>query len=215
MVIKQIVLLIASVCFSTMLYSQETIPYPLENSVGTVRLNIETSLINYRQKDASNYTKMGFGLGADIILFNQNKSFISLSPSFLFNGTEEERKTYSVENSNYYYRSTTLTGRILGATALNYSRQINSQIAIGLGFQPQFVLRKFQNQYRYGESAITIPDVEFRKTESTILFSMIYQIDYTWNIKLIGQMGVSPVTQDDNSPYSNAVRFQLSRKIVN
>ena len=111
----------------------------------------------------------GFGLGGEFHFLTKTKSRLSLASSLLFNQASEELKTYSVENNSFYYRSTTLTGRLLFATALYYKHNLGKQVQVGVGFQPQFVLHEFKDFYIYGESVSPIPDVKFRKSEVALL----------------------------------------------
>ena len=213
MFIKQIGLCIVGVIAFLNAFGQDLSVYRVTEHIGKARLHIETSAIRYRNATPSNYVGFGFGVGGEFYFLERKKSMFSLAPTFHYNQASEEQKTYSVENNSYYYRSTTLTGRMLFAPAFYYKRNIGKQIQLGLGFQPQFVIGTLKDFYTYGESVSAIPDVEFRKTEVAILASLTYVISPLYSVNLVGQFGSSPVTQSIESVYADGLRMQISKRI--
>ncbi|MFT5723776.1 MAG: hypothetical protein ACI9JN_000893 [Bacteroidia bacterium] len=193
--------------------AQDIEVHDLRKTMGTARLNIETSAVFHQKKEASNYAAFGGGFGIELLTKQKESSHCSWAPMILFNGANEELKTYSVENSSYYYRSTTLTGRLLFTTGFYYKRNIGKQLVFGIGFEPQFVLAHFQNQYTLGESAGPIPDINFRIVDVPLLASVTYSIDAHYSLNMIAQFGFTPIIQGAEQPKVNALRFQLSRRL--
>ena len=213
MFIKQIITAILLCKFACLAQGQIHDNYDLNKSVGKLRTHLETGNYLYRNAEKNNYYKFGYGFGAES-LFPQNEvSNFSVAFGLLYNGVHEERKTYSVENASYYYRSTTLTGRFVGNTSLFYKRNLGKQFQAGFGFQVNVVLKEFKDQYILGESISPIPDISFQRTEFSFLTSVGYVIDSNWMVNFIGQFAVDPVTQSENSTYVRAFRMQLSRRI--
>jgi len=175
-------------------------------------VHIETSSIFYHNPSATSYTRFGAGIGSEHYVLSRTKDFLSFAPTLVYNGAGEESKTYSVENGNtYYYRSTTLTGRLLIGTGLYYKRRIGNKLIAGIGFQYQLLIAQIKDQYIYGQSNSSIPDIQFRKSESSILTSLTYSVDSHHVVNVVGQFGVSPITQGLNQPYANGVRLQIAR----
>ncbi len=214
MFIKQIIQITLVVLCATNTFGQAPSVYHISENIGKARVHFETSALRYRGPSKNGYSGYGFGLGGEYHFMKKNKSRLSLAPSLLFNKASEELKTYSVENNSFYYRSTTLTGRLLFATALFYKQNLGKQVQLGVGFQPQFVLHDFKDFYIYGESASPIPDVKFRKSEVALLGSLTYVISPLYTVNFIAQVGVSPVTHGTNKTYVDGFRMQLSRRVL-
>jgi hypothetical protein len=215
MVNKRLITVLIMVLASSLGRAQVTSDLFIANrtTVKSARLHIETSALTYRNSLTQNNNAFGFGLGGELTVLQSEYSFLSLATTLMYAGANEELKTYSIENSEYYYRSTTLTGRLLISPALCYKVNWGKQLQLGIGFQPQILIKKFSNNYTLGTSNTTIPDIAFRKTEMTILTSLGYQIDDVYMVNLIGQFGVSPVTQGIEQPHVHAVRMQISKRI--
>ncbi|MFT5511756.1 MAG: hypothetical protein ACI8SE_000149 [Bacteroidia bacterium] len=196
-------------------YSQVITPHDISSNIGKARLHIETSALRYKQKSTLNNSGFGFGVGGEMYFWGQRKGTrFSFAPTVLFQQTNEELKTYSVENASYYYRSTTLTGRFLLACPLSYKFDIGKQLQLGLGFQPQFLLASRKDNYTAGTSISAIPDIEFRKTDVSFLGTLTYLIGPKYAVNFIAQIGASPITLGEEQPYANAFRMQLSRRIL-
>lgn len=175
-------------------------------------IRIETSGIFYHNPNGGTYSKFGAGIGTEHYFMSREKDFISFAPTLVYNGAGEEAKTYSVENgTTYYYRSTTLTGRLLAGTGLYYKRRIGSRLIAGVGFQYQFQIGQIKDQYTYGVSNSSIPDIEFRKSESSVLASLTYPVDHNHLVNLVAQFGVSPITQGVSQPYATGIRLQIAK----
>lgn len=187
--------------------------YDIAQSIGNTRVHLETGGVFYKNITTGNYNKFGFGVGAEGLWQQDKFGYLSLGLNVAFRGAHEERKTYSVENAQYYYRSTTLTGRLLASPVLGYKRNMGRQIQIGVGLQPSIVLASFKDYYTLGLSASPIPDVTFQRTELAVVSSISYVIDPNWMVNIIGQYTFSPLTQGENPSYARGLSMQLSRKI--
>ena len=210
---KQITLFVGVALICSGAFGQKPSVYHVTDHIGKLRVHLETSVISYRSAESTNYLGFGFGTGAELYWYENGSSRLSFAPTLHYNQASEELKTYSVENNAYYYRSTTLTGRLLFAPAIHVKRNLGKQLQIGIGFQPQFVLHTFKDYYIYGTSVSAIPDVEFRKTEVSLLASINYMISPRYTVNLIGQFGASPVLQNSRNVFADGVRMQISRRI--
>lgn len=213
MVVKRIIYCVLFVCFGHSVHGQVRDKFDLNQSIGKTRVQLETGNYFYKNTEKRNYNKFGFGAGIETLLAINERSHLSLAPALIYNGVNETLKTYSVENSSYYYRSTTLTGRLMASTALYYKHNLGRQLQVGIGFQPNICLHEFKDQYILGESISAIPDISFRRTEISFLASVGYVIDPYWMVNIVGQYAVNPVAQVENSSFANGIRMQLSRKL--
>ena len=214
MFIKQIVPTFLMTLLALSAMSQTPSVYHISENIRKARVHFETSALRYRGASKNGNSGYGFGLGGEFHFLTKTKSRLSLASSLLFNQASEELKTYSVENNSFYYRSTTLTGRLLFATALYYKHNLGKQVQVGVGFQPQFVLHEFKDFYIYGESVSPIPDVKFRKSEVALLASLTYVISPLYTVNFIAQVGGSPVTHATEKTCVDGLRMQISRRIL-
>lgn len=215
MFIKQIIGFVSLVLTVLPSYSQVATAHNISNHIGKARLHIETSAIQYASKDKLNNSGFGFGLGGELFFWGQReRARFSFAPTIQFHQTNEEQKTYSVENATYYYRSTTLTGRVVMACPLSYKFDVGKQLQLGLGFQPQFLVASRKDNYTSGSSISSIPDIAFRKTDVSFIGSFTYLINPRYAVNFIAQIGASPIVQGVDQPYANAFRMQLSRRIL-
>ncbi len=210
--IKLIILSLLFTVGATKAHAQKTSKFAYPESPGLL-LNIETASIFYSKTENQSYTKFGAGIGVEYVFYDRGTSEFSCAPMISFWGANEELKTYRVENSIYYYRSTVLTGKISLNVPLMYKRQISPLWRIGIGYQPQFLLFTLKNQTIRGTSTTEIPDVQFNKTESSVIGFVGYRIDRRHQINLLGQYGISKVIQGATEPNCNALRLQISRGI--
>lgn len=194
----------------SMAHAQEV--SPKEEAPGLM-LNIETAGIYYTKPEGNSYAKFGMGIGGEYMIFNRNPSMFSLSPMVNYLGANEVRRTYQVEHGNYYYRTTHLTGKISLGINLIYKYQVRYKWRIGVGFQPQFVLATFKSQTIYGSTTAPLPDIQFNKTESSLLGFAGYRIDRKHQLNVLCQYGLSKSIQGANEPGSIALRFQISRSL--
>jgi hypothetical protein len=213
MVVKRIVTIIYLGLSSMIGMAQNNEVHDIRQGVGKLRLNLESGAIIHHEKGKLNYTSFGYGVGCEILSNVRQYHYWSVSPSLLYNGSNEELKTYSIEHNSYYYRSTILKGRLLVGTPLYYKRSFGRQVIIGVGFQPQFVLWQNKTHHILGESASPIPDLEFRKADVSLLFALSYSIDPHYMFNIISQFGVSPLLQRVEQTRVTALRFQVSRRL--
>ncbi len=212
--LKRIIYLAFLVCLVGHVHAQIAFDtYDINQSIGKARIQIETGNYQYHKPESENYYKFGYGIGGESLIPWKDRSKFSLGFGVLYNGVYEEMKTYSVENASYYYRSTTLTGRLVANTAAMYKYNLARQVQVGVGFQVNIVLNEFKDQIILGESISAIPDISFQRTEMSLLASIGYVVDPNWMVNLVGQYAVSPLTQGENPSYMRGIRLQLSRRI--
>ncbi|MBO6517835.1 MAG: outer membrane beta-barrel protein [Bacteroidia bacterium] len=181
------------------------------NDDSPIKLNFETASIFYNNTESGTRGKFGFGLGGEFYFHDGGISILSVAPMVSYWGAEEERKTYRVDNGSYYYRSTTLTGKLTLNIALMYKRRIHPNWQVGFGYQPQIMLASFRDQVTHGETNSEIPDIQFSKTGSSVVGMVGYRIDRRYRVNLFGQYGIGAVIQGAKEPRGSAIRLQISR----
>lgn len=210
MVVKQIaVALCLLLCGHA--FAQKTLP-ETEDLTG-FSIIAQTSSLFFVNSEQGNYTKFGFGAGAEYIFYQKGKMLLSCAPLIGYSGAHEEQNTFSTKQGVFFYRSTLLTGKLTLQTPLYVQTQLKNKMRIGVGFQPQFLAKTFKKQTVHGTSSTDIPDIHFLQTESSLMVRLGFQIDPLYRVQVMGQFGLSPVTLNENSPVVHGVRFQISREL--
>ncbi|MCB9262332.1 MAG: hypothetical protein H6607_08160 [Flavobacteriales bacterium] len=172
---------------------------------------METTHQVYSLNGQSQYHKFALGSGVEVV-FPIKKVQFGGAATLGYYGADHVKQTYSILNSDYYYRTTRLSGRAALNVQFFAKYPINKTI-LGIGYEPQFVLKTFRSSEVHGETVTSIPDIDFLKTTSGVTGYWGYMASKRVQAGLKFRYSVGALVNEETKGRLISFSFQIAKRI--